>query len=68
MNGKLTKPRMCDRCHVREAVWAKQYIASDKPTYVLLGWHYRGFPLERLCIECMEADERKEQEQGEAVG
>ena len=35
----------CQLCQQRPAVWAMQYIAEDTPTFSLLGWHYRGFPI-----------------------
>ena len=47
--------RNCERCKEREAVFAVQYVGDDKPSVSLLGSHYRGFRVTRLCEECKDA-------------
>ncbi len=42
----------CQECKNKEAVFAKQYIASDEPTYSTLGSHYRGFKVVKVCEDC----------------
>ena len=48
----MTKEQPCDECKGRPAEWALQYIAGDVPSFYLLGWHIRGFPLRRVCDVC----------------
>lgn len=43
--------QFCQKENKREAIWAMQFIASDKPTFSALGWHERGFPVHKVCQE-----------------
>lgn len=52
----MSKQAKCHVCHVREAIYALQYIASDDPTFSTLGSHYRGFPVvAKVCGECADS-------------
>ncbi|MHA2428653.1 MAG: hypothetical protein ACXADB_11580 [Candidatus Hermodarchaeia archaeon] len=42
----------CKRCKKREAFWAMQYVASDRPTFTRPGNHYRGFKVVKVCDPC----------------
>lgn len=42
----------CQRCKVRPAVWAVQNIAGEV-SVTTLGSHYRGFPVVKVCDECI---------------
>ena len=44
----------CAVCKTRPAVWAAQYMDGDEPTFTLLGWHYRGFTVYKVCDPCKE--------------
>jgi len=55
----------CQECKKNEAEYAKQYIASDEPTYSTLGSHYRGFKVVKVCEDCKNASEQKELTTGE---
>ena len=48
----MRKPRKCELCHEREAVYAMQYIADIVPSLYALGSHIRGFKITRVCPEC----------------
>ena len=52
---KTRKPLTCSQCREREATYAMQDIAGIQ-TFSLLGSHYRGFPVTKLCQECAEAE------------
>lgn len=63
---KTRKPPTCKICGQNEAIWAMQYIGEETPTFSSLGWHYRGFPVTKVCDICKELEEigaRVEQEQ-----
>lgn len=49
----------CQLCRKNEAVWSMQYIAEDKPTFAVPGWHYRGFKVTKVCDECQKVIEEK---------
>lgn len=48
--------RKCEMCHRDEANWAMQWMDGKRkpPTFIGLGYHYRGFGLVRVCNRCME--------------
>jgi len=49
-------PRACDQCKRDPAEWALQYISEGKPSFTLLGSHYRGWSIKaRLCEKCKDA-------------
>ena len=48
----MQRPRKCELCHEREAVYAMQYIAGITPNLYTLGSHVRGFQITRVCAEC----------------
>jgi hypothetical protein len=45
----------CQDCRAAPAEWAIQYLAEERPTVALLGWHTRGFPARKCCTACKEA-------------
>jgi hypothetical protein len=42
----------CQRCRQLPAIWALQYVGDDRPSVSLLGSHYRGFRVTKLCGAC----------------
>lgn len=43
----------CVSCKINEAEWAFQPFGPDEKFSVsLLGWHYRGFAVIKLCNDC----------------
>lgn len=45
----------CVRCKSPEAIWAVQPWGPDeRVTVTTLGSHYRGFPVIKLCDECLQ--------------
>lgn len=43
----------CKLCRQREAAWAMQFVGDDNtPTFTVLGWHYRGFAVTKVCDPC----------------
>lgn len=46
--------RKCEICGEREAAWAVQFVSDETPTFTLLGSHYRGYRLLRVCDACKE--------------
>lgn len=51
------KSPRCQVCKADEALWARQYIGEDTPTYTTLGSHYRGFPVVKVCDKCKEQEQ-----------
>ena len=51
MNERKRRRTMCIWCGEREATWAWQIIAGES-AMTLLGSHYRGFPMQKLCADC----------------
>jgi hypothetical protein len=47
----------CHACHEEEAHWAWQPFGPDKTpeSFQLLGSHYRGFPVVKVCSSCKSA-------------
>jgi len=52
----------CQRCKKQEAVWAMQVIPGNDgvPSFTLLGNHYRGSPVVKVCDDCKERVQRGE--------
>ena len=48
---------MCQRCHIRPAIWAVQNIEGYWVS-CRLGSHYRGFRLVKMCDQCKDAAKR----------
>ena len=42
----------CQACKKRQAIYAAQFIGEDVPTFSLLGSHYRGFKVIKVCEVC----------------
>jgi len=42
----------CQACNKRQAIYAAQFIGEDVPTFSLLGSHYRGFKVIKVCEVC----------------
>ena len=56
--------KKCERCKrmnketIGEALWAWQPFGPDEqPSYSLLGSHYRGFPVIKICDDCKKETE-----------
>ena len=56
----------CQLCLQNEAMWAMQYVGDDKPTFTLLGSHYRGFRVVKVCDACKEKEIAIENAKGTA--
>lgn len=54
------RPARCYFCK-GEAEWAMQYMPGDvyKPTFTLLGSHYRGFKVTKVCGACKDKVQAK---------
>ena len=50
----MRKASKCEHCHTESAEFAVQDIAGEFSVTVL-GEHYRGFPMIKLCWNCKEA-------------
>ena len=48
----------CEMCRRAEALWAMQWVGGDGPEFTLLGSHYRGFSMTRVCDTCKIALEK----------
>lgn len=44
----------CKVCKKQEAIWAWQPFGPDEciDSFVVLGSHYRGFPIVKICNDC----------------
>lgn len=47
----------CQVCHSSKAIWAWQPFGpgDDILYFSALGWHYRGFPVIKVCDHCYDA-------------
>jgi hypothetical protein len=45
----------CQLCRLNEALWAMQYIDGEF-TFTLLGSHYRGSRVVKVCDACKEKE------------
>lgn len=46
----------CQVCKQNKAAWAAQFIEENIPTFSLLGSHYRGFAVVKVCDTCKEVN------------
>lgn len=47
----------CQVCRLNEAQYAAQKIAEEAFTFSLLGSHYRGFKVVKVCATCKEINQ-----------
>ncbi|MCL4296210.1 MAG: hypothetical protein KJ077_10800 [Anaerolineae bacterium] len=47
----------CQHCKTNHATWAEQQMEQGTRTYTLLGSHYRGFKVTKVCDACKEASQ-----------
>jgi hypothetical protein len=42
----------CQKCQTGEALWARQELETGHPCFTLLGSHYRGWTVVKVCTAC----------------
>lgn len=45
----------CEVCDKAEAVYGVQFVSEPSPTFSLLGHHYRGCKMLKVCDQCRDA-------------
>jgi UDP-galactopyranose mutase len=55
----MSNPAKCQYCKQNEAEWAMQFVVEDTPTFTVLGNHYRGFTVTKVCGKCQQLADGK---------
>lgn len=53
----MTRMVKCQKCQTGEAIWARQEVVTGRPCFTLLGSHYRGWTVIKVCDDCKNTEQ-----------